>query len=942
MFNFLKYFLIVLTLVLQSCGSSGGGNSGSGLTQPTNLNAVAGDKLVNLSWNKVSGVDSYNVYHSTSNITSLSDLSKINTNTLAKTILNLTNNTKYYFVVTAVKGDIESAPSAVVDATPIVVLHKPLITNLPAKHLILNSAITAFAFNNTGGTATSCNALSSLPNGLSVTLANGSCQISGTPTTLQNTTTYTITATNAAGDDTATISISVDLDTPKNLIATEDNASVGLTWDAVSGATGYQVYYAKQSFDGISNDNLSSHASSNGGSLLQNITDNNKTVTNLINNTRYYFVVTAVKGDTEGAPSAVVDATPVVVLHKPLIANLPAKHLILNSSITAFAFNNTGGTATSCNALSSLPNGLSVTLANGSCQISGTPTTLQNTTTYTITAVNAIGNDTATISISVDLDTPKNLTATEGNASVDLTWDAVSGATGYQVYYAKQSFDGISNDNLSSHASSNGGSLLQNITDNNKTVTNLTNNTRYYFVVTAVKGDTEGAPSAVVDATPVVVLHKPLIANLPAKHLILNSSITAFAFNNTGGTATSCNVFGSLPNGLSVTLANGSCQISGTPTTLRNTTTYTIAAVNAIGDDTATISISVDLDMPKNLIATKGNISVNLTWDAVSGAIGYQVYYAKQSFSGISDNLSNYASLNGGSLLQNITDNNKTIANLTNGTKYYFVVTATKNTFESSGSDEVTATPQIPIKMLNDTGITLGGDYPSSNNSTCTGVEISAQDCSHGRDARAAAGTLTKVGGGKAGFDFTKLGSTGNVLAIQNVTWAAGGAGTESAGTKWSCVKDNHTGLVWEVKTDDGSKDDDTTDNTHTNIHHKGNRYRWGGKTASGRNHADNRGTYYNDWTGLVDGTNTENLCGGNNWRVPTLEELHSIADLSTVKPAIDTHYFPNFLGTATYYFWSTSPIVNNPGYAWRLDHDGSDDDGGRDRNNYVRLVRSE
>ncbi|OJA03293.1 fibronectin type III domain-containing protein, partial [Bathymodiolus thermophilus thioautotrophic gill symbiont] len=105
MFNFLKYFLIVLTLVLQSCGSSGGGNSGSGLTQPTNLNAVAGDKLVNLSWNKVSGVDSYNVYHSTSNITSLSDLSKINTNTLAKTILNLTNNTKYYFVVTAVKGD---------------------------------------------------------------------------------------------------------------------------------------------------------------------------------------------------------------------------------------------------------------------------------------------------------------------------------------------------------------------------------------------------------------------------------------------------------------------------------------------------------------------------------------------------------------------------------------------------------------------------------------------------------------------------------------------------------------------------------------------------------------------------------------------------------------------------------------------------------------------
>jgi hypothetical protein len=45
------------------------------------------------------------------------------------------------------------------------------------------------------------------------------------------------------------------------------------------------------------------------------------------------------------------------------------------------------------------------------------------------------------------------------------------------------------------------------------------------------------------------------------------------------------------------------------------------------------------------------SLTIALTWDVVSGATGYQVYYAKQSFSGIS--LSNYASLNGGSLLQN-------------------------------------------------------------------------------------------------------------------------------------------------------------------------------------------------------------------------------------------------------------------------------------------------
>jgi hypothetical protein len=48
----------------------------------------------------------------------------------------------------------------------------------------------------------------------------------------------------------------------------------------------------------------------------------------------------------------------------------------------------------------------------------------------------------------------------------------------------------------------------------------------------------------------------------------------------------------------------------------------------------------------------------------------------------------------------------------------------------------------------------------------------------------------------------------------------------------------------------------------------------WGGKTALSRDYANRQGTHYDDWTGLVDGTNTENLCGGNNWRVPTAEEL--------------------------------------------------------------------
>lgn len=91
---------------------------------------------------------------------------------------------------------------------------------------------------------------------------------------------------------------------------------------------------------------------------------------------------------------------------------------------------------------------------------------------------------------------------------------------------------------------------------------------------------------------------------------------------------------------------------------------------------------------------------------------------------------------------------------------------------------------------LNDTGITWGGEYPTGNNSGCTGVAIDAQDCSSGRDA-----THNNDSDGDAGFSYTKLDSKGDPLSDQSVTYAS---------TPWACVQDNVTGLIWEVKTDDG------------------------------------------------------------------------------------------------------------------------------------------
>ena len=209
-----------------------------------------------------------------------------------------------------------------------------------------------------------------------------------------------------------------------------------------------------------------------------------------------------------------------------------------------------------------------------------------------------------------------------------------------------------------------------------------------------------------------------------------------------------------------------------------------------------------------------------------------------------------------------------------------------------------------PPSQLNDTGITWGGDYPEGNNTTCTSNIDAPQDCHQGRDA-----THNDPSDGHGGFSFTKLDQNGTSLP--------------ASATAWSCVRDNVTGLVWEVKTDDGG------------IHDKDNTYRWGGKTALGSGY----GTYYPDWDTLVDDSNSQRLCGYSDWRVPTRAELQGLVHYGSSYPAIDTDYFPN---TPERNFWSVSPSGDASSYAWFVNFNvGYTSYGYRDYYLQVRLVRT-
>jgi len=214
---------------------------------------------------------------------------------------------------------------------------------------------------------------------------------------------------------------------------------------------------------------------------------------------------------------------------------------------------------------------------------------------------------------------------------------------------------------------------------------------------------------------------------------------------------------------------------------------------------------------------------------------------------------------------------------------------------------------------LNDTGIVLYGT-PSTAGTQSNSLEATdpnaatpaQQDAAHGRDAQAQASTLAKVGssstnGGKSnGFDFTKIDSTGKPLPADAVSW--------------DCVLDNNTGLMWENKTDDnGLRDKDHTYtwyNTDT-TNNGGNAGTANGGICSGGTGCDTQ-KYVTD-------VNAIGLCGYTNWRMPTVDELQSIADMGRNSPAIDPSYFPTMGNPDGGYYdhWSSTSLSSDASYAW-------------------------
>jgi fibronectin type 3 domain-containing protein len=254
-----------------------------------------------------------------------------------------------------------------------------------------------------------------------------------------------------------------------------------------------------------------------------------------------------------------------------------------------------------------------------------------------------------------------------------LNWAASSGATGY---YVKRS-------------TTTGGPYTQTSTQSGLSWTDMgvTNGTKYFYVVSAYNSAGQSANSAEVSATPVL----PAPAVPTGLWATAGNAQVSLSWNASSG-ATSYHVKRSTTSG-------GETQISAptsnsfSDTGLTNGTKYfyVVSAVNSGGESTNSSEVSATPvapaappAVPTGLKATAGNAQVSLAWTASAGAASYHVKRSTTSGGPYNTAVASPTAANYSDTI------------VTNGTAYFYVVSAVNAAGESANSTQASATPIAP------------------------------------------------------------------------------------------------------------------------------------------------------------------------------------------------------------------------------------------------------
>lgn len=161
---------------------------------------------------------------------------------------------------------------------------------------------------------------------------------------------------------------------------------------------------------------------------------------------------------------------------------------------------------------------------------------------------------------------------------------------------------------------------------------------------------------------------------------------------------------------------------------------------------------------------------------------------------------------------------------------------------------------------------------------------------------------------------------------------------------QWTCVHDDGTGLMWEVKSQDDS------------IRDSDNLYSWYTPENSSQPAAQPTAEQPVDEHGEPDGgrckggidcdtyayvqaMNKLNYCGHDDWQLPTREQMQTLVELknSEAKVKINSHYFPNTLAS---WYWTASDEQGGDRAWYVLFRNGFALSDLKERPKHIRLVR--
>ena len=453
------------------------------------------------------------------------------------------------FTVTAT--NVSGSPTQTFELT--VTASFPVFTLSSSSQTVAQGDSAGFTVNSTGGVA--AYSISATPTGMTFNSSTGA--LSGSPSAVKSEFIYTVTATNVSGKATQQFRLTVNPSIPEFVLSRSfHNAAAGSASGFTVNSTGGYV------------SSFSISPSAPAGMLFSSVTG---TLSGKPKSLQLATVYTVTATNDSGSASQEFELSVTRTGSDPSFVLSVSSQLVNQGSAAGFTVSSTGGPITRFSISPDAPAGMSFNTSTG--VLSGSPTSAQLATTYTVTGSNSFASVTRTYVLTVKLVAPA-FTLTLSSQSVyqgdaaGFTVNSTGGAATYSIDPLAPTGMSL---NTSTGALSGNPSTIKSITTYTVTARNALGSASQEFLLT-------------------VNVKVPVFTLSLSIQTVAQGSAAGFTVSSTGGAAT-YSIDPLAPAGMSFNTSTG--QLSGSPTNAQALTTYTVKATNISGEPTQTYKLTV-------------------------------------------------------------------------------------------------------------------------------------------------------------------------------------------------------------------------------------------------------------------------------------------------------------------------------------------------------------